>query len=373
MKMKFPQIKTIQVPIFLIKKLLTVKSLYSYSLTSQCLRMKLKNLLLFLFFLFAISGINAQDFHYSQYNLSPLTLNPAKAGSFKGTVRLGGIYRDQWGSVLQNQYRTPSFYVDAPVYRGIGKKDWIGVGAHFLNDQSGTYGYTQTNLGAAISYHLALDAMRKNVLTFGFQASQNQRRVDVANLRFYNQYVDGAWTPATENVQENVQFTDYAAGIDFRARPSAKLSWNVGFSAFHLLEPTESNNGTATAIIPRRLVGYAGATASLTPEWQLTPQVFYTNQGGSSEIIAQAIAGYKLGASKDFLLNMGLGYRVGDAAMLIVGMEFKNLVVGASYDFNVSGLSTYSNYQGGFEVGLGYIIRIPKTPNIPPVIFNPRF
>jgi type IX secretion system PorP/SprF family membrane protein len=339
--------------------------------------MKLKNLLLLLFFLFAILGVNAQDFHYSQYNLSPLTLNPAKAGSFKGTVRLGGIYRDQWGSVLQNQYRTPSFYVDAPVFRGIGKKDWIGVGAYFLNDQSGSYSYNQTSIGGALAYHLALDQMRKNVLTFGFQASNNQRRVDQTKLRFANQYVVGSlgnqWNTLTETLQDDVSFMDYAAGIDFRSKPSSTFSWNVGASAFHLLEPAESNNGTTTAVVPRRFVGHASATFAMGTNWHLTPQVFYTQQSGATEIIGQAIAGYKLGTNKDILLNMGLGWRYGDAAMALVGLEFKNFVVGVAYDVNVSDLNTYSQNQGGFEVGAGYIFRMPKTPNIPPVIFNPRF
>ena len=111
--------------------------------------MKLKHLLCLVFFLFSIGMMNAQDIHFSQYSLSPMTTNPAKAGSFKGTFRVGGIYRDQWGTVLQNQYRTPSFYIDAPIVRGFRKKDWVGIGVHFLNDQSGAYNYQQTNIGAS--------------------------------------------------------------------------------------------------------------------------------------------------------------------------------------------------------------------------------
>jgi type IX secretion system PorP/SprF family membrane protein len=338
--------------------------------------MKLKNLLL-LFFLFVIGTVNAQDIHFSQFNLSQMTLNPAKAGSFKGTFRIGGVYRDQWASVIENQYVTPTMYLDIPAFRGIGKKDWIGIGIHFLNDQSGSFSYRQVNYGASLAYHLALDAQRKNVLTIGGQAGQWQRRVDRTAIFFEDQYDTGTNTfPNTSSetgLLESTEFIDYAAGIDFRGKPSSKLSYNVGVSAFHLTEPEAGNIQDPTSVVPRRLVGYASATAALNTKWQLTPQVYYTTQAGTSEIIAQAIAGYRLGANDDFILNMGAGYRVGDAAMVLAGVEYKNLVVGIAYDLNVSPLSTYSNYQGGFEIGVGYIVRIPKSPTIPPVIFNPRF
>lgn len=336
--------------------------------------MKLKTLLCLVFFLFSIGIMNAQDIHFSQYSLSPMTMNPAKAGSFKGTFRVGGIYRDQWGSMMQNQYRTPSFYVDAPIVRGFRKKDWIGVGVHFLNDQSGSFQYQQTNIGASLAYHIALDSKRKNILTIGGQASQNQRRADGTKLVYNDMYSgNGEFLGITDESQllENVSYNDFAAGIDFRARPKAGLSWNVGASMFHITEPSASNLLSTDAIVPQKIVAHASATFDLNADWRLTPQAFFATQAGTNEIIAQAIAGYKIG-DNGFVLNMGAGYRVNDAAMILAGIEYKNLVVGIAYDLNVSTLGTYSNYQGGFEIGVGYIIRIPKTPNIPPVIFNPR-
>lgn len=336
--------------------------------------MKLKTLLCLVFFLFSIGITNAQDIHFSQYSLSPMTMNPSKAGAFKGTFRVGGIYRDQWGTVLQNQYRTPSFYVDAPIVRGFRKKDWIGVGVHFLNDQSGVFNYQQTNIGASLAYHIALDSKRKNILSIGGQASQNQRRADGTKLIYNDQYSgNGEFLnqSAEGTLLDNVKYNDFAAGIDFRSKPRAGLAINVGASMFHITEPTNSNLGTETSVIPQKIVAHASATFDLNASWQLTPQAFFATQAGTNEIIAQAIAGYKLGEN-GFVLNMGAGYRVNDAAMVLAGIEFKNLVVGIAYDLNVSPLSTYSNYQGGFEIGVGYIIRIPKTPNIPPVIFNPR-
>lgn len=349
----------------------------SYFLKNKnSLSMKLKHLLCLVSFLFSVGMMNAQDIHFSQYDLSPMTLNPANAGAFKGTVRIGGVYRDQWGTVLQNQFRTPSLYVDAPIIRGFRKKDWVGVAVNFVNDQSGAYNYQQTNIGASLAYHIALDPMRKNILTIGGQYSQNQRRADQTGLIWGDQWNVGTGdftNPTGENdLLQNVSFNDVAAGITFRSRPRAGLSWHLGASMFHILEPTNSNLQTTGTIVPQKIVANAGATFDLNQSWQLTPQAFFATQAGTNEIIVQAIGGYKLGTN-GFILNMGAGYRVNDAAMVLAGLEFKNLRVGIAYDLNVSPLRTYSAYQGGFEVGVGYIVRIPKNPTIPPVIFNSRF
>src|SRR5690349_16635765 len=99
--------------------------------------MHVRKLLLLLASVFAVSGLSAQDIHFSQFNMSPMTLNPANIGPFEGTARIGGIYRGQFNSVLDKQYSTPSVYVDAPIIRGFRKKDWVGVGLMFFSDKAG--------------------------------------------------------------------------------------------------------------------------------------------------------------------------------------------------------------------------------------------
>ncbi|MEL6925345.1 MAG: type IX secretion system membrane protein PorP/SprF, partial [Bacteroidota bacterium] len=38
--------------------------------------------------------------HFSLFDFTPLTLNPAQTGAYEGSVRIGGLYRDQWRSFL---------------------------------------------------------------------------------------------------------------------------------------------------------------------------------------------------------------------------------------------------------------------------------
>ena len=96
-------------------------------------RMKFLKGLLFFAFISLSVATNAQDIHFTQFYLTPLNTNPAYTGAFEGTFRLSGIYRDQFAGVLNsNPFRTPSFGVDAPLIKGLGKRDWIGVGGVFL-------------------------------------------------------------------------------------------------------------------------------------------------------------------------------------------------------------------------------------------------
>ena len=122
---------------------------------------------LLLILVVALSGnLHAQDIHFTLFDMSPLTLNPALSGAFEGTARLGGIYRAQsFDAVNVEQYETPSFYIDAPIIRGFRKQDWIGVGVAFYSDKAGRLGLETSGALLTASYHFALDQNRNNMLT----------------------------------------------------------------------------------------------------------------------------------------------------------------------------------------------------------------
>jgi hypothetical protein len=60
-------------------------------------------------------------------------------------------------------------------------------------------------------------------------------------------------------------------------------------------------------------------------------------------------------------LYMGSWFRLGDAAIPYVGLEFGSLHFGATYDVNTSSLKPGSNMRGGAEFSLIYV----KKPNDP--------
>ena len=107
--------------------------------------MKFRLLIIIAFFSVMAFVSQAQnEIHFTQFEMAPIQLNPALSGNFQGTYRVGGIYRDQWFSVIDNSFKTADLYVDVNVIRGIRKQDWVSVGLGYSAiDQAGTFGQSE--------------------------------------------------------------------------------------------------------------------------------------------------------------------------------------------------------------------------------------
>lgn len=324
--------------------------------------------------------LSAQDIHFSQFNMSPLTLNPAYTGAFEGTFRIGGIYRNQWASIVNNAYSTPSLYVDAPLFRGFGKNDWVGGGVLFLNDQAGTAKLSNLTAGASLAYHLGIGKKANTYLTLGLQGGYVQKKLDNTQLIFGDSYSGNGQfnNQTTENLGDlsKVSYTDFGAGLLFNTYFSSKTNFYAGFSASHLLEPEDAfltTTGGDDRKLPRRYQGHGGLNVDLGTRWVLSPSVLYQRQSSASELNAQALLGYHLNSSRDLTLRFGGGYRLDDAAIAMLGLDYKGLKVGVAYDVNTSALNNATNGRGGYEIAASYIAKIYRTPVVKPVIFCPRF
>lgn len=334
------------------------------------------------------SGLWAQDIHFTQYYMSPMTLNPSMAGKFEGTARIGGIYRDQWSSVIK-AYRTPSAWVDAPIIRGFRKRDWIGVGFMLYQDKAGTTALSHGAAKLGATYHLALDRKGNAVLSLGGHYGGEQRKIDPDKLRFgdgYNSLGDYVSSLSKDDgrIAGNANYTDIDLGINLSSRLNKKMDFNLGFSMFHLTKPNYSlvtsggGGGTSTPTggvskLPRRAVAHGQFNVQLDDKMSLSPSFIFQTMSGNDEIMVQAMTGYLINPEKDITLNFGLGYRLSDAINVLAGMKYKDLRVGIAYDVNISSLSNVSNYRGGFEIAANYIIKIYKPAVVKPKVLCPRF
>ncbi len=339
--------------------------------------MKLKRLLLLTAFVTAFGALQAQDIHFSLFNMSPLSLNPALTGAYPGTARIGGIYRDQWASFLPNQFTTPSFFIDAPIIRGFRKNDWVGVGMLTINDQAGTSRMrTSVNMFSA-SYHLALDKDAKTVITLGLQGGSVQRSFSFDDLIFADESELTGGMPGSSqdrNINTNTSYLDFGTGLMLRTQLSNQSNIEAGLAFGHITRP----KGAAFQVTddddarrPMRIAAHATYNTKLTDQWSLSPTAFYQTTGGATELAIQGWTGYQL--KPEIKLNFGLGYRVADAGQVLLGLDYEDLRVALSYDVNVSSLTEVSRYQGGFEIAAWYILKIFKQPDTRPSIICPQF
>lgn len=341
--------------------------------------MKFVKTLLFFLAVFFCQLIFAQDIHWTMYDMSPLTLNPANTGAYEGTFRIGGIYRDQYNSISNaTGFKTPSFYIDAPIIKGFGKNDWVGLGFMVYNDQAGA-GKLKT-LGTLFSgsYHLGLSKKGTTHLTLGIQGGMMQRSVDSKNAGwlFGDELMLNGGMEAQESTNRDIlaaekRYVDFNGGLMLTSKLNKVTDMKIGIAFKHVTSPEYNLANSKTEELPMRMTAHGTFDIGLSDKWMLSPSFLFDNIAKMNEGAIQALLGYHF--NPDLTLRFGPGYRLGDAAAVIVGLDYKQFRVGASYDITLSDLSSANNNQGGFEVGVWYIARIFKKPVAKPVIFCPRF
>ncbi|MEN0004426.1 MAG: PorP/SprF family type IX secretion system membrane protein [Bacteroidota bacterium] len=346
--------------------------------------MRLIKTLLFTFFtLIGTFTLSAQDIHYTLFDMSPLALNPALTGAFEGTARIGGIYRDQWASIIDNQYTTPTFYIDAPIVRGIRKQDWIGIGVSFFQDEAGSLSLQTSGALFSISYHLALKKDQSSVLTLGLQGGRVSTEVNLEGAldgELLQGQVDGnanaggEFTSGSGTMMPNENYFDIGVGLLYRSQMNEKTNLEIGVSGGHVTSPQFSLvTGGEQGERPIRINAFASVGYGLNERWGIQPKLFFQNTGGFSETYIQAWGNYLVNKEDDFTLNFGLGYRIGDAAKTLLGADYKGFRAGLAYDITLSSLSEVNNGQGAFEIALSYILKIYKDPVVKPAVFCPKF
>lgn len=349
--------------------------------------MTLRKFSLLLLFWGMLSALPAQDLHFTLYDMSPLTLNPAMTGAFEGTARITGIYRDQWSSVLDNQFTTPSVGIDAPIIRGFRDGDWVGVGGVLTSDNVGESDLQTGENLLSVAYHFALDKDGANMLTLGVQGGNVSRQIDPGanGLVFADELPEdvgggglgpGKGGDRTANDQTN--YLDFNVGLLLKSRLQGGDAVEVGLAFNHITTPeysfiTQGGSGTDNNAQqrPMTIMAHGRYQRPLTEKLAVAPSFLFQTTAGTSEIILQAMADYQL--NDQFQLHFGPGYRFGDSGQILLGLTYDdNLRVGMSYDLNLSTVTDISNYRGGFELAASYIIKIFKDPDVKPAILCPR-
>ena len=324
---------------------------------------KLQHLLILFFSIFLFSNTKAQDVHFSQFNSSPLTLNPALTGFFQGDFRAVVNYRGQWGS-FTNPYRTIAGSFEYNPFRGKMKYDNFCVGIMLFNDVAGESNYGSNNIGLSTSYRKLLGGRKNHTLTIGLQASMLQQRIQFQDLQFDNQFNgvewDGTIAP-NEVLNQNSNFVpDLATGLLWHTKTSDAFNFYVGGAYYHILQPKISLFNASDYRMPSRIMAHTGAYVYLTPLMNLLPSVAFYKQAGAWQTNAGTYLQFVLDDWNDRQTAFAIGAwaRVASPAVdaVIAGarLDFQGFILGFSYDFNISKLNTATDTRGAYELSLIY-------------------
>lgn len=304
--------------------------------------------------------LSAQDPNFSQFFASPLTLNPALTGKFDGQYRVAGNYRNQWPTI-NNAYITGTTSFDIGILRNfIPEVDQFGVGVMAFSDKSGNGTLTNNYLSLSTAYHKGLDEDGYNQLGAGFQATYVSKRLDVTGLKFEDQLRADGFTGLTNESfnsnQLNVSYVDLNAGILYNGSSNGFNNYYVGVSMYHINRPKETFQQGEYLLGPR-ITFQAGARF---PSGDYNSIHLSANHSRQSNAVNTVFGGaYSLNLNDNEAaptnLYVGSWFRVGDAIIPYIGLEFNELHFGATYDVNVSSLKPASNMRGGAEISLIYI------------------
>ncbi|MEN9548614.1 MAG: hypothetical protein RIR12_1205 [Bacteroidota bacterium] len=319
----------------------------------------------------AVGNVKAQDIHFSQFFTSPLTLNPALTGKFDGQFRAAGNYRNQWPTIY-DAFVTKSASIDFGVMKNrIPEIDQMGVGVLGFTDRAGDGVLVTNSAGLSLAYHKGLDEDGFHSIGVGFQGSYTNKRLDVSRVTFADQLTPLGFTGTTSEVfnnkQINVGYADINAGILYNGSTNGYNNFYIGASMYHINRPKESFQGTNFLLSPRTTL-QAGAKIPLGSTYNYFHFAsIYSIQAGAKDIVMGGSVEYNVNHSEDDPTNIYLGAwtrfnNVNDAIIPYIGLEFKGLRIGYSYDVNISQLNKASNMQGGNEISLIYIKK-PSDPN----------
>lgn len=303
-------------------------------------------------------AIAQTDPHFTQNYTFPMYINPALTGSADGEYRVSGIFRNQWGSI-SNPYRTIGASFDTRTNKN------IALGVNLLNQSAGDGGFNYTTASASFAYTgVKFGKELNHHLVMAIQGGVINRRVDQTKFKWGEQWNPITGYLATNPVTESFSRTsstvlDIGAGILYYDASPDKLAHVFGgFSAYHLNKPKDpiiSAGNTGLNVIPVRYVAHGGISVAITEQFSVVPHVMHMRQGNATETMAGLYGQLFVNEETNFML--GGYYRVKDAIAPFVGIEYKNFVVGVSYDINTSNLGSMVKNVNSFELTLSYIKR----------------
>ena len=312
----------------------------------------------------------SQDIHFSQYDFSPLTLNPALTSAYKD-LQATVHYKEQWKAA--NAYRTSAVTFEMKLKQKVWKKlaKGLAFGINVLSDKAGDGNMKQTQANLSIAYHTLLN--QNNTLSGGIMGGMAQRSISPDRLRWNNQYPGGVYDP---NISSGENFStqsfvngDYSAGLLWSYGEGSRYMTandqkfiNAGFAVSHVGNPKQSFIGNSSEQLNWKWTAHINSLLGIenTP-FSIGPSLLYMRQGAFNELTLGGLIKYKLreaskytGYVKGAAISAGCFYRNRDAIIPYFLIEMNKYSIGISYDTNISGLATATKGGGGYEITLRF-------------------
>lgn len=298
-----------------------------------------------------------QDIHFSQYNLTPLLINPAQAGAYKKFQAIVN-YKNQWTSISPDSYKTMMLSCDGRLMQGKWKSKWLGTGVTVSNDKAGEGNMNTMQANLFLGYHLQLDD--KNILGASLSGGFSQRSISQAQLTWEEQ----TDPQATSMSGDKFGYPDFGLGVLYQfnkgevySKDNDMLIIRAGVGVSHLNRPSYSFFSSGEKLYTK-ITGHADALIGIkNTNFALMPGFIFQSQGPAYEAFPGCYFRYNLSdpsKGKGTSIMLGTHFRVKDAFVPSLQFEIAEYTLGVNYDLNISDLKTATSGKGGIEIALRY-------------------
>lgn len=337
---------------------------------------EMKNYAFYIMLMISIN-LSAQDIHFTQFFYSPLNINPALTAYIEDDYRVVANYRNQWRSVTINPYKTFSFSFDSKLS---GKKKLNfppGIGLLLNTDKAGDSNFGINQFLLCLALHKKLNPDSTMTISLGISTGLWQNTINYTNLYFGNQWNGYQYDPTishSEIFPENkLTFWDITIGTNFYYFIDKNFSFITGLALAHLNKPGYSFFINDIIRIDTKLNYYIKADIRINNRVNFYPQILYLQQGELREMNLAGIVRYSLNDLVFQAVYFGGLLRIKDAFALQAGVNYYNIILNISYDFNFSGLIAASNGKGALEISLLYQFSKYKAIHIPHKVKCPDY
>lgn len=318
----------------------------------------LKNSVIIFLLLLLFAQASAQDIQFSQYYQAPLYLNPGFTG-ITPQQRVVLNHRVQWPNLPQ------AFATYAASYDIFVEELRSGFGMLLTSDKMGSAGWQTTTFNVLYSFKVRLTD--KLVFSPGLVFGYGSHGIDKSKLRLgdgleLERNGDYSTVDPDQGRLGRQNYFDVGTGFLFYS----KSLW-LGAAFHHLNKPNLSLLGDVSRL-PIKTTIHGGARINLSgggPKTStirmsyLTPSFVFRTQGSTfSQMdigVNYHIDPVSVGVwyrGKPFFGQSVINTIQQDAMILSLGMYFKKINIGYSYDFTISELETATG--GAHEVSVVY-------------------
>ena len=315
----------------------------------------MKYLYTILSIVFISSNAIGQDYHFSQFDVSPVRLNPALTGkNLESNYIATVMYRNQWRKLSNKPFSNFNLSYEMPI-----KGRW-GVGG-YISNFDGAKVYNEFNMVASGSYSISRPGNKKYQLTTGLQAGFINKNINDRDLTFNNQYESGGFNPDIASMENLERLSKFVPELNFGIfykyfgkSGNSKIVPYGGFSVFHITSPkAEFLEGTEeNSRLPRRFLIHGGAEIKFSREFSADVKFRNQWQGRGSEYFFGADFNYKIDFATNTSIRALLYYRVKDAFVTGFGIQYMNMTFITTYDITTSGLKEFNGSNGALEFSM---------------------